>query len=360
MLCCYRIQLALLWVAMCDHEHNVSLTVAMQFLPGQWLDVYVPGVEKAGGFTITSAPREARTPHPALVGPNPESESETRAPSGHKNGNDDDADDKNNKAAQAQAQAQEQTRGPYLELAVQKSPDNPPAAWLWRDPPTSILGAELRVRVGGSFVWPPPGINVRALRRVVFVAGGVGVNPLVSMLSSLASSPPSSSSPPSAPGGGGGGDFEVHVLYSLRDPCGAGAGAGGPGRRREAARMLFLDRIARVFREGRVRGRLEVFLTRNGADVQGPAEGSDGDGDGANVIACGENEDPIPFHPRRCTVEDDVVKAVGSTPGERRFAVVYVCGVPTMTDEFVARLTLTDRRGGLGMEPHRVLCEKWW
>ncbi|KAI1112592.1 hypothetical protein F5Y14DRAFT_421157 [Nemania sp. NC0429] len=331
----------------------------IRFLPGQWLDVYVPGVEKAGGFTITSTPREARTPHPALVGLESESgpgsaESENRTPSrGDKDGEDD--SNKNSNATQTQTQVQTQTQGPYLELAVQKSPDNPPAAWLWRDPPTSVLGAELRVRVGGSFVWPPPGVNVRALRRVVFVAGGMGVNPLVSMLSSLASS---SSSPPAAARGG---DFEVHFLYSLRDPCG---GAGGRGRR-EAGKMLFLDRIARVFREGRVKGRLEVFLTTgsNGAEeAQGEKEkeGSGGDGDRENVIAWGdENEDPpIPFHPRRCTVEDDVVKAVGGTPAERRFAVVYVCGVPAMTDEFVA--TLTDRRRGLGMEPHRVLCEKWW
>ena len=75
----------------------------------------------------------------------------------------------------------------YLELAVQRSPDNAAAAWLWQEDDGSggdrhgLLGRELRVRVGGSFVWPPPGVNVRALRRVVFVAGGVGVNPLMSM-----------------------------------------------------------------------------------------------------------------------------------------------------------------------------------
>lgn len=331
----------------------------MQFLPGQWLDVYVPGVEKAGGFTITSAPREARKPHPALVGLESESASKSENQTSSRD-KDDNNDDRNNKA---------QVQGPYLELAVQKSPDNAPAAWLWRDPPTSLLGAELGVRVGGSFVWPPPGINVRALRRVVFVAGGVGVNPLMSMLSSLASpSPfPSSSSSSSSPYALGGGDFEVHFLYSLRDP-----GAGGR-QRREARKMLFLDRIARIFREDRVKGRLEVFLTGTGnsavADAQQAGEGAEGDAadeDGANanvnvnVIACGEDEEdpPIPFHARRCTVEDDVIKAVGGTPAERRFAVVYVCGVPTMTDEFVARLT--DRRHGLGMEPHRVLCEKWW
>lgn len=41
---------------------------------------------------------------------------------------------------------------------MQKSPDNPPAQYLWR-PVDDILSSELRVRVGGSFVWPPPGVQ---------------------------------------------------------------------------------------------------------------------------------------------------------------------------------------------------------
>lgn len=66
---------------------------------------------------------------------------------------------------------------PILELAVQKSPDNPPAAWLWRES-RSIVGSELSVRVGGSFTWPPFGWNreqINGIRKVVFVAGGVGI-----------------------------------------------------------------------------------------------------------------------------------------------------------------------------------------
>ncbi|KAI0450181.1 hypothetical protein F5B21DRAFT_491835 [Xylaria acuta] len=286
----------------------------IRFLPGQWLDVYVPGVERAGGFTITSTPRDARLPHP---------------PSAH--------EESANGALDNGITATPEG-GPYLELAVQKSPENPPAAYLWRSPADTILGSELRVGVGGGFVFPPPGINVRALRRAVFVAGGMGVNPLVSMLGSLAAS----TSTPA---------FEVHFLYSLKDPGGL--------RRPRARDMLFVERIARLFREGKVKGRFQVFLT--GGDAEG-AERDDED----RVIICSDDGDgdgdakgdyTIPFHPRRCTVDDDVAEAVG-TPAERRFAVVYVCGVPTMTDTFVARLT--DREHGLGMDPHRVLCEKWW
>ncbi|RYP20066.1 hypothetical protein DL765_002992 [Monosporascus sp. GIB2] len=284
----------------------------IRFLPGQWLDVYVPGVPKAGGFTITSAPSKARSPQRPSISTTTASAPVPKIPGD----------------AAATGEGEE---GPptgdyaYLELAVQKSPDNPPAAWLWRGgdgddgAAAGLLGEELRVRVGGSFVWPPPGVNARALRKAVFVAGGVGVNPLMSMLSALAEKPDS------AP-------FEVEFLYSMRDP----------GReRREAARMLFLDRIASIFAEGRLRGRLRLFLT-GGDEPEGdiPLSGAAGHG-------------MVRFRGRRMTA-DDVVAAVGA---DRRFAVVYVCGVPAMTDEFVRRLT---DPAGLAMEPHRVLCEKWW
>ncbi|KAH8160835.1 hypothetical protein CIB48_g7411 [Xylaria polymorpha] len=268
---------------------------------GQWLDVYVPGVEKAGGFTITSTPRDARLPHTSA------------------DGNETCKQGRTVPRARGAEIARERAR--RLSLAVSGGLH-----------PRS----ELRVRVGGGFVFPPPGINVRALRRVVFVAGGMGVNPLVSMLGSLASTPPAG--------------FEVHFLYSLQDP----------GRRKRRAReMLFVERIARVFREGKVNGRFQVFLTRGCVEDDGAVEqydedrgiicDDDGEGKGDHAV--------IPFRPRRCAVDVDVAEAVG-TPAERRFAVVYVCGVPTMTDEFVARLT--DREHGLGMDPHRVLCEKWW
>jgi hypothetical protein len=31
------------------------------------------------------------------------------------------------------------------------------------------------VRVGGSFVWPPPGVDVNKIKRAIFIAGGVGI-----------------------------------------------------------------------------------------------------------------------------------------------------------------------------------------
>ncbi|KAI8964883.1 hypothetical protein F5Y11DRAFT_314710 [Daldinia sp. FL1419] len=260
---------------------RLELSAPLRFLPGQWLDVFVPGVSKAGGYTITSSPSLAQPDTSSSPG--------------------------------------------YVELAVQKS-DDPPAAWLWRDP-DEITYAELRVRVGGSFVWPPGGVDRGSIRRVVFVAGGVGVNPLMSMTSRIAEMDGEET------------PFEVVFMYSLKDD----------GSRR-AERLQFVERLAGIFAPGKVKGRLRLYLTGE--------KGSGGEREG--IVHCkGDGEGKgsgVPFQARRMTV-DDITAAVGGAE-ERKSTVVYVCGVPTMIDDFVQKLT--DREDGLGMEPQRVLCERWW
>lgn len=125
----------------------------------------------------------------------------------------------------------------------------------------------------------------------------------------------------------------VEFLYSTRDP--------GEGRR-DSSKILFLDRLAGILNGGggALKGRLGLFLTPGGVSGTTGEESSD-KGMG------------VPFKRRRITVED-IAEAVGD---DNRFAVVYVCGVPAMTDEFVEKLTSPQ---GLGLEPHRVLYEKWW
>jgi hypothetical protein len=93
------------------------------------LDVHVPGLPKPGGFTITSSPILAR---PSTNGT------------------------------------------PHVCLAIQKSPENPAAAWFWK-PKETIIDQELQVRVGGSFVWPPPSVDLNTVDHAIFVAGGVGI-----------------------------------------------------------------------------------------------------------------------------------------------------------------------------------------
>jgi len=235
------------------------------FLPGQWLDVHAPTVPKAGGFTITSPPS-------LLSSSNSD---------------------------------------PYFELAIQKSPDNPPAAWLWR-PEEEILGSELQVRVGGGFVWPPQFYGDE-IKSAVFVAGGVGINPLMSILSHL-------SQQNHLP-------FEIKFLYSLRDP----------GEERTGDSVLFLERLVKIFNKLGNGGSLQVFLTG----------GKKGDG----VIDSNENE--ITYRGRRIETKD-LSQALGPAE-ERNGTVVYICGVPDMTDEFVKAA-----KDAEGMDERHVLCEKWW
>lgn len=91
--------------------------------------MFIPGLNKAGGFTITSTPQDADF---------------------------------------------ESSKSSHIELAIQKSLKSPPAAWLWR-PTNEIIGKILQVRVGGSFVWPHPGVDTKQVKRLVLVAGGVGI-----------------------------------------------------------------------------------------------------------------------------------------------------------------------------------------
>jgi hypothetical protein len=293
-----------------------------QFLPGQWLDTYIPGVPKAGGFTITSAPSSSSS-----------SSSES----------------------------------PYFELAVQESPENEPAAWLWR-PVGEILGERLRVRVGGRFVFPPLAPLAKkndasdvvagavtggddddddddddvgkGLKRVVFVAGGVGVNPLVSMLSYIADNEQTT-------------PFvdDVVFLYASKVP-----------RSGNFSDILFLDRITRFFGEGKVKGRVKLFVTGTAAaaaaaeslaaspsssSLQGAARGIGTDSAGAMRDMNGTR---VEVQRRRIT-SADVAEAVGD--GRDPGTVVYVCGPRVMTDELVERLAKF-------VDPRRVLTEKWW
>ncbi|KAJ9664287.1 hypothetical protein H2201_005279 [Coniosporium apollinis] len=253
----------------------------VKFLPGQWLDVHIPGLPKAGGFTVTSTPAEA-APLPSA------------------------------------AQFSDGAAVPYLELAVQKTA-NPPAKWLWR-PAEEILGARLVVRVGGSFVWPPPGIDIRSINKVVFVAGGVGINPLISILAHLRQTDEM--------------PREVHFLYTTKPPPAAGS-------KLKANEILFLDRLmafAASPSAAESRIHLQLYLTGSSGSVPAKLDAP---------------SFPGMIHHRRIE-RADLAAAVGP-PSEAERTVVYVCGPARMTDEFVEFL-----RGVEGMDERRVLCEKWW
>ncbi|KAM0237248.1 hypothetical protein ACHAPO_004594 [Fusarium lateritium] len=192
---------------------------------------------------------------------------------------------------------------PYFELAVQESPGNPPAAWLWQ-PPSEILGSKLQVRVGGSFIFPPAEVPLDKIRRVVFVAGGVGINPFASMMGCIAE---------------GNYQLDVRVLYSSKVPAQGLTG------------VLFLERIRTWFEDNKISGDLKVF-------------GTGGYG------KC-DYESGFDIAKRRFTIHD--VKE--ATAGQENESIVYVCGPAEMTDEIVDGLMRDD-----GMDKKRVMLEKWW
>lgn len=182
--------------------------------------------------------------------------------------------------------------------------------------------------MGGSFVWPPAGIDVASLKKVVFIAGGMGVNPMMSMLSWISEQETI--------------NFEVQVLYSVKKSLAPMA----------AETILFLERIARIFQGKELAGELKLFLTDTGLSYGASSIAADGLGPGREIpcqlrrMTCEPNVDMAPVN--------DGALAVGA---DKVAAVIYVCGPPAMTDQFVAYFTGKD---GLGMVKERVLFEKWW
>ncbi|KAF7630436.1 hypothetical protein AFLA_011060 [Aspergillus flavus NRRL3357] len=227
-------------------------------------------------------------------------------------------------------------RDPYVELAVQKALSNPASAWLWK-PKDEILGKELCIRVGGSFVWPPPsGIDLEKVKNVVLIAGGVGINPLISILSHLnnnADETPASHHP-----------FNIHFLYSTKLP---------EATPQEAAtspesildQILFLSRLRQIIhsqsQSHRLRITLDLFITSL-RDTSSP-------------LLLNQPDD-LSIHSRRVS-QDDLRTALTGPNGDIKpeETVCYMCGPPAMTDEFVAAL-----RGLMGDGSDRVFFEKWW
>ncbi|XP_004409149.1 PREDICTED: oxidoreductase NAD-binding domain-containing protein 1 [Odobenus rosmarus divergens] len=97
------------------------------FKAGQWIDFFIPGKKMVGGFSICSSPR--------LL---------------------------------------EQER--MIELAV-KYANHPPALWIKKQ---CTLDSEVAVKKGGEFFFDPQPAD--ASRNKKMIAGGVGINPLLSIL----------------------------------------------------------------------------------------------------------------------------------------------------------------------------------
>jgi NAD(P)H-flavin reductase len=250
-----------------------------RFLPGQWVDVHLPDLPKAGGFTITSTPFTALKPESSFI----------------------------------------------FELAIQDQPRNPAAAYFWRSW-EELKNTHIRVRVGGSFVYPPAWAQPRMIERAVFVAGGVGINPLISMIKSICDTGfPESMRPRS-----------IRILYTTRNPLGTEPPY-------ELKDVLFLRRLnEEVLKSAQhkhiVDVELDLFLTGSPGNMGGEQDGSAG----LNRVSFERINN------------GDLEDALGPVEGREK-TVAYVCGPPAMTDQFVKILA-----NAKGMVEDRVLCEKWW
>ena len=159
----------------------------------------------------------------------------------------------------------------------------------------------------------------RAIDRAVFVAGGVGVNPVMSMLSAMDGR---------GPGRVGGVVGCVRVLYTVR---------------KGAEEVLFYERIRAI---------AEMYAGSKDVDFKFVLHETGG-GEGG-VRADGRVEGKSVEHKGRRIEHRDLMECLGPEEG-RRNTVAYVCGPPKMTDEFVEVFGKAT-----GMEEKRVLCEKWW
>uniref|UniRef100_A0A3Q4BX12 Oxidoreductase NAD-binding domain-containing protein 1 n=1 Tax=Mola mola TaxID=94237 RepID=A0A3Q4BX12_MOLML len=106
---------------------RIAVHPDFSFKAGQWVDLLIPGVEKVGGFSMCSGPGLLQ-------------------------------------------------REGVIELAVKYS-KHPPAHWVHT---TCTVGSQVAMRVGGDFYFDPslsdPSVDL------LLVAGGVGINPLYSIL----------------------------------------------------------------------------------------------------------------------------------------------------------------------------------
>ena len=100
---------------------------AFHFAPGQWVDFFIPGTKMVGSYSIVSLPSTL----------------------------------------------------PMLDLAVKYSA-YPPAEWISR---IAKEGDRVGIKVGGDFVYELPGEHASA--KLLLIAGGIGINPLYSILQHL-------------------------------------------------------------------------------------------------------------------------------------------------------------------------------
>lgn len=159
---------------------------------------------------------------------------------------------------------------------------------------------------------------------MVLIAGGVGINPIMSMVSAMHEAGITNTSD--------GMPRTVRVLYSSRRET-------DPHSRGDEEEVLF---------EKRLRDIAERWSNSQDVDYKYTFFETSG-----NSTKEDEHTGNVTTRYRRIN-HHDLYEAIGPEDG-RKTTFVYVCGLPTMTDQFVSLLKQSP-----GMDAERVLCEKWW
>ena len=133
------------------------------------------------------------------------------------------------------------------------------------------------------------------------------------------------------------------------------------GRSSALSSILFFDRLSEIFFRENCSSNLsfELFLTDSSIPGLQSPEGADKPVVEAQFGESTSRKDvSSTVHPRKVRykrfTQEDLINALGPAL-DRSGTLVYVCGPPPMTDWAVQTM-----REAEGMDPDRVLCEKWW
>lgn len=168
-------------------------------------------------------------------------------------------------------------------------------------------------------MWPPPlptttsthhvgSPSPLVIRKAVFVAGGVGINPLIAMLRHLDFA----------------GDMpeQVDFMYSTK----------APELTLRYEQILFLSDLVRIVSRWMPRVRLHLFITGQLSEQRTVGR--------------------FPAFTNGRLKKENLEAVLRDAP---EVTVAYVCGPPNMTDELVSFF-----QDDMGIPKERVLCEKWW
>lgn len=240
---------------------------AFRFAPGQWVDAFLPGVDMVGGFSICSVPADL----------------------------------------------------PRMTLGVKRA-RHPPARWCHEE---AAPGDQVLLRAGGAFhhsTRPGAGagrdvqLEVPHARHLLLVAGGVGVNPLLSIARDFADAVAATPAPARAdvPADA----VRATALFSAPHP----------------AEFPFAGDLIRLAEDLGVAGRLQVHRTLTARDRDAHPE----------------------WQGRWGRIDRHWLEEQVASSGSPDRTLAFLCGPPPMTEAVAADLAR------IGVPGDQVRFEKWW